>query len=371
MLMFRFRVPLIILALFALGVPASAAPWGRLALFKKIDADPNQTYPLADTHGPWMILAKTFRGPDSDARAKELTYELRKEFKVEAYSFAKQFDFSEPVAGRGINRYGGPKRGRYANNNRVREVAVLVGNFATVDDPAIEKTLAKVKAAQPKSLRAPQRPATEVDSAWAKMRNHLQRRDKNTRKGPMAMAFVASNPLLPREYFTPTGLDPLVMKMNKNVKHSLLNCPGVFSVKVATFSGRSAMGDASIQKYEREGKSNALVDAAEKAHKMCESLRAKGYEAYEFHDRYASFVTVGSFNSAGSPRRDGKIEIDPKIHTLIKTFQAEQAQLPQGAQGRALGMRLQYTGGVPHDIQPWIVRVPKASVAAAYAGPRR
>jgi len=191
--------------------------------------------------------------------------------------------------------------------------------------------------------------------------------NNDRRKGPMAMAFVATNPMLPREYFTPGGLDPMVIRMNKGVKYSLLNNPGVFSVKVATFTGRSALGPAAIAKYEREGKKSALVDAAEKAHKMCVSLRKKGYEAYEFHDRYASFVSVGSFNSAGTPRRDGKIEINPKIHALIKTFRAEQASLPQGAQGRAFGAHLKYTAGIPHDIQPWIIRVPKTSVAAAYA----
>jgi hypothetical protein len=357
---------LIMLALFVSASPALAAPWGKLALFKKIDADPKKSYALKDTNGPWMVLATTFRGPDSDRRAKELTYELRKEFKVEAYTFTKQFDFSEPVQGIGINRFGGPKKGRYANNNKVREVAVLVGNFATVDEPGVEKTLAKIKQANPKSFKTPGRPATATDSAWEKMRSHIQRRNANARKGPMAMAFVASNPMLPREYFTPKGLDPMVAKMNKGVKHSLLKCPGVYSVKVATFSGNSALGDAAIKKYERDQRNNALVDAAEKAHKMCESLRKKGYEAYEFHDRYASFVTVGSFNSAGAPRRDGKIEIDPKIHALIKTFRAEQAQLPQGARGRAMGTRLRFTAGIPHDIQPWIVQVPKTSVASAY-----
>jgi len=45
-----------------------------------------------------------------------------------------------------------------------------------------------------------------------------------------------------------------------------------------------------------------LEAAAEKAHRLAKALRMKGYDAYEFHDRYASIVTVGSFNSAGTPR---------------------------------------------------------------------
>ncbi|MCG8585947.1 MAG: hypothetical protein MI757_14665, partial [Pirellulales bacterium] len=239
-----YKLVMIALVMTMAASPAIAAPWGKLALFKKIDADPNKTYPLKDENGPWMVLAKTFRGPDADRRAKELTYELRKDFKLEAFMFAKQFDYSEPVRGVGVNRFGGPRRGRYANPQKVREVAVLVGNFATVDEPAVEKTLEKVKYARPKSLKTPGRVTTATESAWAKMRNRMMLKNNDRRKGPMAMAFVTNNPKLPREYFAPTGLDPFVMKMNKNVKHSLLDCPGVYSVKVATFTGRTALGPA-------------------------------------------------------------------------------------------------------------------------------
>jgi hypothetical protein len=313
-----------------------------------------------------MILAHTFRGPNADRRAQELALELRKEYKLEAFTFAKQFDYTAPVIGAGVDPYGRPKRMRYANDEKVREVAVLVGDFATVDEPAVEKALEKIKFARPKSLSSTGRAATESDSAWTKMRQRMMLKNNDRRKGPMAMAFVTNNPMLPREYFAPTGLDPLVLKMNEGVKHSLLDNPGNFSVKVATFTGRSALGSAAIAKYEREGKASALVEAAEKAHEMCESLRKKGYEAYEFHDRYASFVTVGSFNTTGTPRADGKIEIDPRIYALIKTFRAEETQLPQGAEGRALGTQLKYTAGIPHDIQPWIVAVPKTTIAASY-----
>ena len=33
---------------------------------------------------------------------------------------------------------------------------------------------------------------------------------------------------------------------------------------------------------------------------------------------------------------------------------------------RALGTQLKYTAGIPHDIQPWIVAVPKTTIAASY-----
>jgi len=64
---------------------------------------------------------------------------------------------------------------------------------------------------------------------------------------------------------------------------------------------------------------------ARKAHELTLALRQKGYEAYEFHDRGASIVTVGSFDSLGTRRPDGKIELDPRIVQIINTFAAEPA----------------------------------------------
>jgi hypothetical protein len=90
----------------------------------------------------------------------------------------------------------------------------------------------------------------------------------------------------------------------------------------------------------------------------------KGYEAYEFHDRYASVVTVGSFDSMGTPRPDGKTEINPQIQRIIETFRAKQESL----QGKSAGAMVPKTVvGIPLDIQPIPVQVPKRSLSAAYA----
>ncbi len=45
-----------------------------------------------------------------------------------------------------------------------------------------------------------------------------------------------------------------------------------------------------------------------------------GYDAYEFHDRSSSIVTVGSFDSVGTRRRRGKIEINPTVHKIMPRF---------------------------------------------------
>ena len=57
----------------------------------------------------------------------------------------------------------------------------------------------------------------------------------------MGGAFMTTNPLLPREYFVPKGIDKFVVDMNKGVKHSLLDCKGKYTVKVATFTGQNVL----------------------------------------------------------------------------------------------------------------------------------
>lgn len=86
----------------------------------------------------------------------------------------------------------------------------------------------------------------------------------------------------------------------------------------------------------------------------------KGYEAYEFHDVYASIVTVGSFESTGTPRPDGQTEINPQIHRIMETFKGQ----PPANGGQ---IAAQLVVGIPLDLQPILVHVPKESLGAAYA----
>jgi hypothetical protein len=190
---------------------------------------------------------------------------------------------------------------------------------------------------------------------------------KNVKKqmGPLAGAHLTTNPLVPDEYYAPKGLDKFVIEMNKPVKHSLLKCPGEITVKVASFSGSVIIDQKKIREAEQGGRVNSqLAEAAEKAHRLTEALRDQGYEAYEFHDRGQSIVTVGSFSSVGSPRADGKIEINPKIHALMTTFGAEK---PTAGQVNPRAGLPKVIDGIPLDIQPLPVKVPRKSVSSDYA----
>ncbi|HEV3023367.1 MAG TPA: hypothetical protein VGX76_12905, partial [Pirellulales bacterium] len=183
--------------------------------------------------------------------------------------------------------------------------------------------------------------------------------------GPMGRAFITANPLLPKEYFQHKGLDEFVVKMNEPVQYSLLKCPGKYTCKVATFEGAVLIEQDKIHKVEAGARLESRLEiAALKSHEMTMALRAKGYEAYEFHDRHASMVTVGSFDSVGTPRADGLLEMNPKLLKVIETFSADKIVVP-GRPAR-IGKPKDIIR-IPFDIQAVPVLVPRQPVSSAYA----
>jgi hypothetical protein len=106
-----------------------------------------------------------------------------------------------------------------------------------------------------------------------------------------------------------------------------------------------------------ESANQGLAAAAQKAHDLTEGLRLKGWEAYEFHDINASLVTVGSFDSVGTPRADGKTEINPEVHRLLEVFRGKPSKGAFGA------MEPKCFIGIYFDTQPIPVLVPKRSIS--------
>ena len=358
--------------MFAARPLAAAPPWSKLGVFKHLEADPDKAYPIDENNGPWMILATTFTGSGAEDQARRLVHELRAEFKLPAYTYQKKFEFSSPVEGKGLNPYGEAPKMRYRRDNDVLEIAVVVGDYSSVDDPEAQKTLMTLKQARPASLSRAD--GSQTSQSLAALRELQQQFKKavtrvggdQQQRGPMSGAFIITNPLLPNEYFVPKGIDKFVEQMNAPVRHSLLKCPRKFTVKVATFTGHAVILDDKVRDAIARGEEpkSLLENAATKAHLLTEALRKLDYEAYEFHDRNSSIVTVGSFDSVGTQRRDGKIEINPMIHKIMLNFGAETkiepGKPPKVGQARKLG-------GIPFDVQPVPVEVPRRSISSDYA----
>lgn len=355
----------------------AAPPWARLIPFSpaSVEADPEKDYELTESSGPWMIMCTSFTGGiEAEEQAQKLVLELRERYRLQAFVFRQHFDMGKPEIGLGMNKYGGPKIMRNNNAYKRDEIAVLVGNFHSVDQPEIEKTLQDIKTMQPDCLN-PQKTGQKSLQTWGTLRGMYRETSKMLKKkekGPMGNAFVSRNPLLPDEYFAPKGLDPFVVDLNRGVKYSLLKCPGKYTVKVASFRGVESMKPKEFEqlagkaydKAKRNQLGMAKIDiAADNAAKLTKALRDKGVEAYEFHDRTESIVCVGAFDSVGEPRDDGKIEINPAIHRLMETYGPQKSFVPGQAQAFLQPKMIE---GIPCDAQPLPVIVPRQSIANDY-----
>lgn len=398
-----FLVPFLLL--FVLPAPLLAAEpvWRMFAPVDRVDARVDVDYTLTEQSGPWMVMAATFSGEGAEQQARELVLELRKEFNLEAYHHSMTFDHStDERLGRGIDRYGAPLRMRYQSGTSNHEFAVLVGSFPTIDDPAGQKLLENLKQLRPQAL---ERSYHETAQNLVQEREYLTRLSGGKGAPPMGKAFLTRNPILPEEYFKPKGVDPFVAKMNGGVEHSLLECPKRYSVRIATFKGKAilqgAFSSSSKSNYrKKEPDVDPLVQAAENAHCITTFLRAKGWEAYEFHDRTESYVAVGSFDKVANRTASGGVQPTREVEIILKTFGAayktpsalsvgqdvplqdrmraeevkrrfnnlfssEHGQIAHGLQPKYI----QYSDDkfVPLDINPEVIEAPKKSITSAYA----
>lgn len=371
-------------------VLTAAPPWQALPLFSRVECDPDNPYTLTDQHGPWLIMAVTFSGEGAEKQAHDLVLELRRREHLPAWVHEMTFkhdmngarQYTMPVSVNGQEQTGlaqelpgdasqrYPRRRRY-RNEEIREVAVLVGEFPSVDDPQAQRLLERVKFAQPECLQLDRLVAEGGQDhrslgAFRLMQQAILAPGSRKReRGPMGHAFITANPLLPEGYLAPRGVDDFVVGMNRGVEHSLLDCPGRYTVQVATFRGSCVIDQNLIRRIEEEGghMPSQLEQAAWQAHRMTEALRAKGWEAFEFHDRYASIVTVGSFEEIGSQRADGKTEINPAVHQIMQTFGATEIG-PDGVPRTGQPKRIL---DIPFDVQPLPVEAPRRAFSADYA----
>jgi hypothetical protein len=351
----RASSPWIPLVLLTICLAARAAEteaqtgWLPTAWFSQDSVDPKAMFPLAESDGPWLVLATTFRGEGARDDARRLVQELRGSHKLKAYTHEKSFDFTGNQRGLGLNPDGTPKKMRFAKAEQVTEVAVLVGDFASFDDTRGQKMLAKIKNLQPESLSG-DKGKSQSFSDFRRMMGL----DKNAAKGPMHLAFVIPNPLLPEDFFTRQQVDKFVIEMNADVTNSLLDCPSRYSVRVATFTGAGTFDQKAIEKggegVEFQGR---LVEAAEKAHRLTEALRRKGWQAWEFHDRDSSLVCVGSIDRLAVQQADGTITPHPEIIRIVKELGPDPAKL---AVGQIMPRSID---GVMLDVQPKPIDVPR------------
>lgn len=382
----------------AVNVAEAAEPlWQKLAPRKQVAADPEADYTLAAEQGPWLVLAATFSGDAGESQARELALELRRDFQLPAWHYGMTFQIGESNPGRGIDGNGAPIKRRYRRGAQVEEHAVLVGEFPSIEDPEAQKLLKRIKTLTPASLAT--EAGEETTQSLAGLRKFHQYLHKQMgdgeQTGPMSHAFLTRNPLLPREYFMPQGVDEEIAKWNEGLDYSLMKCPGKYSIRVATFRGRTTLASREDELPElgtRKAKDDdPLVVAGRNAHLLTVALREKGWDAYEFHDRHESYVAVGSFDEAETlptgqlivPGRDAQIiiqtfgastpgnifeQVTPEMQQREDLQKQRFNNLFAGQRGEvAQGFHPKRFVGMPFDIVPQAVAVPRRSLSSAYA----
>lgn len=367
---FQKRSLLTLIAFALLSGVASAEKPSLLKMFGR-DASPEvnskATVELTEEEGPWMILASTFVGQGSQQRAERLANEIRQELKLPAYIYREKFDFTGTI-NRDVTT---SKKLRYANRYQYEAYAVLVGEYDTVEHPSIERDLKRVRTATPAIFQDASELAAETDRSTPvttvkAITTKIFGQGGKGQPGPMSQAFVTRNPMLPEEYFTAPQVDSFVHQMNDGLHHSLLECKGKYTVVVKTFEGLGTIVDGKRDK-EFQPSQTRLNKYAVDAEKMTNELRSKGVEAYQFHDRFRSLVTIGSFDELGRELPDGRFEYASEIRAVMKQYSAFNVepelarQVPAGKGIAGNGVAL-----IPFDVQPTPIAVPKVSKRSLY-----
>lgn len=266
-------------------------------VFAKIDADPNKKYELTNSRGPWMIMVATFHSTSEDAEvqegkspeeaASELVLELRQlglPAYVYSYDPAKEFLTVTDRLGREERR---------KNLRRAKSVCVVAGNYDDINDRVAQDSLEWVKKLNPKCLR-----------------EGVVYKPTPGRPGPLSGAFLTINPLLSPEDVEQRRVDPLLVKLNNGERNSLFENKGEYTLVVARFYGKSLTAKVDVPWIKDFLKDNDLDNAALASRELVTALHGNydresgqfnNVDAYIWHDRDQSMVTVGSFKSANDP----------------------------------------------------------------------
>ena len=287
---------LTLLILLAAHAPAAA----------DIEAVQGKRYSLTTRHGPWMIMVAALRDVPEERRidgglsaweaADKLVYELRRQ-RIPAYTFLQSMemgkldDYSSAVSGHNERKY----------ISRHEAIAVLAGNFQSPDERDAKIILNFVKKKfQPSFLKEKSNGGIFAITPG--------------RPSPLSRAHMTVNPLKSASEVSRNTASSLVKKLNSNMEHSLLKNKGKYTLRVATFRGSAItqLGHQSSDKAESQFNKSfgTNLDASgTRAWELTEALRSaaksgydQNFEAYVFHDRYESYVTIGSFDSPNDPQ---------------------------------------------------------------------
>jgi hypothetical protein len=306
----------------------------------RIEAVKGKPYPLSKQNGPWMIMVTSLWGETTEQKARaeqaanDLVFELRT-LGIPAYTYKQeghleQLDTHDRL-GRAQKRYFAAQRD---------SILIIAGNYPAIDDDRAQKTLKIVKQLRPKSLD----PVAKLVPGG---------------KGPLHKAFLTRNPMLPEDLKNSKGLEPLLVRLNSGAEHSLLQNRRKYSLVVASFNGKAQVDPKKFLEFDKKLATEVTLDnAGLESWQLTKALRARGVEAYVYHERFRSIVTVGGFDSPDDPEIDRLAQLyGAKYKTNAETgapaLVAETISLP----GRRPGDPASKTWVI--DAYPQLIEVPR------------
>lgn len=310
------------------------------------ESDPAIKYPLTEKEGPWLIHIGSFRGDEALEFAHRFAEETRSKYKYKTFVYSMNEEDArrdrEALRQLQLKAIGSETLAESTEKQKlktvriIKEYSVFVGNFLDMESARIEA--ARIKEFDPPAsipafgihlYNEPKAKATRdpesnsfggIFGLRATTQSEEGKRIKQALGNPYRQAFVVRNPVVTRKNpgtvtvknNTVVPMDPSWKELNAKEKHSIFTCPKNWTLVVAKFdppSEVSSLNSSVVQVGSRTNNAplgKGLENAAETARQMAELLRdgGKGYDAYVFHTRQYSLVTVGAFEHRYDPNME-------------------------------------------------------------------
>lgn len=249
--------------------------------------------------------------------ANALAKELREEYGIEAYTckfqagsaaekteaekkeFERQLELFEEKFGVA------PRVFKYQTPPPVNWV-VLAGNFKSFEDRDAQRMLEKIREINPRCISGDVRKALRFLGKDNEDRNPLKTAMLVPNPHPEAPDVMTAATREQQKTFE------MLIELNDNEPYSVYKLNAAATIEVAQYRGIAVMNEEQAKSFFNRGKVKEdkaiLQQSAQRAILLTEALRKQGFEAYVFHGKFASIVTVGGYNRPDDPRIPKDIE---------------------------------------------------------------
>jgi len=244
---------------------AQSAPWSDLISLKHVDTDPAKPYTIAEENGPWMVMACTFSGDGAEKQAHELVLETAYSLQAAGLRLSWPLRSGEAQV-RGVDKFGNKRKGDLlqvqgreepgksptSRPRRGRRFGGQLSGGRRSESPGTAAH-AQVRESQ-NALRSRMDIAThQTLTGWRLAQQQVYEMIGSSKKqlGPMRHSFIARIRCFRPSISTSGGLDEETIALNKGVPYNLLECPGKYTVQVATFKGQRRYPSGRHSRYLR------------------------------------------------------------------------------------------------------------------------